>query len=711
MDIAEIGFKADTSDLATANKQLEKLSDTADAAGKSAESFGRDIDKSTKSVDKSGKSIKQLSTDTDGLKNGLISLGQKAAGIFSAVFAVNEIASFTNGLMTAAVEIDRFARLTGTAAGEFQRYAAGARTVGIENDKLADIFKDMRDRVGDFLQTGAGPMADFFEQIAPKVGVTIDQFRELSGPQALQLFYDSLQKAGVSANEMIFYMEAMASDSSLLIPLLQDNGKQFKSLADEAERYGAILSDDVIQAGKELDANLKILDNAVQGLAIQIAGPLLKALANLTTEFIRATREGETFFGALERGLSGGATGNRSDIVKAAQDIERLSAEYGKLQAQINQYSSRGFDVPGELEFRAGKISAELNDARKNYDRLAAELTKPAPPLPEGVAPPGTKPPGTKPPGTKSPAAAKPIEEASAAALEYAAVMQQLIGQQLAAQASTQGLTDVQIMLRDIMASPVWEEMPEAWRVLIGDQVIATTQANELAEATARLNALLAATPTEQLAKTRDDMMFLADAFERGQISVEQYTEAVMRRLGTDIPASVETATDQMKLFAEQAGKNIHDALADFLFDPFSQGVDGMLQSFGTMLQKMAAQAAAQQIMQGIVGWGKENSGSGGWMGAIANIAGMLGSFEGGGYTGSGPRTGGLDGRGGYMAMIHPDESIIDHRRGNSGAPGGNMTTINVTVQGGGNAPDVRRSAAQGAREAMSIMSNAQRYQ
>lgn len=35
-------------------------------------------------------------------------------------------------------------------------------------------------------------------------------------------------------------------------------------------------------------------------------------------------------------------------------------------------------------------------------------------------------------------------------------------------------------------------------------------------------------------------------------------------------------------------------------------------------------------------------------------------SFEGGGYTGGGSRSGGLDGKGGYMAMVHPREQITD---------------------------------------------------
>jgi len=46
--------------------------------------------------------------------------------------------------------------------------------------------------------------------------------------------------------------------------------------------------------------------------------------------------------------------------------------------------------------------------------------------------------------------------------------------------------------------------------------------------------------------------------------------------------------------------------------------------------------------------------------------------FAGGGYTGNGPRSGGLDGQGGFMAMVHPQEQIIDlHRSAPRAATGG----------------------------------------
>lgn len=56
-------------------------------------------------------------------------------------------------------------------------------------------------------------------------------------------------------------------------------------------------------------------------------------------------------------------------------------------------------------------------------------------------------------------------------------------------------------------------------------------------------------------------------------------------------------------------------------------------------------------------------------------------SFEGGGYTGSGIRAGGVDGKGGFMALVHPNESIIDHEQKATGTYGGGSAVLNVTVE------------------------------
>lgn len=56
-------------------------------------------------------------------------------------------------------------------------------------------------------------------------------------------------------------------------------------------------------------------------------------------------------------------------------------------------------------------------------------------------------------------------------------------------------------------------------------------------------------------------------------------------------------------------------------------------------------------------------------------------SFEGGGHTGHGARVGGLDGKGGYLAMVHPRERVIDEARGEVRAGGWEAQPVVVNIQ------------------------------
>lgn len=58
--------------------------------------------------------------------------------------------------------------------------------------------------------------------------------------------------------------------------------------------------------------------------------------------------------------------------------------------------------------------------------------------------------------------------------------------------------------------------------------------------------------------------------------------------------------------------------------------------------------------------------------------------FDGGGFTGKGIRAGGMDGKGGFMAMVHPNETVIDHTKGQSmgAAPTVNFNISTVDAAG-----------------------------
>ena len=66
--------------------------------------------------------------------------------------------------------------------------------------------------------------------------------------------------------------------------------------------------------------------------------------------------------------------------------------------------------------------------------------------------------------------------------------------------------------------------------------------------------------------------------------------------------------------------------------------------------------------------------------GSTAQAAALTGSIkiptnEGGGFTGYGVRAGGIDGRGGFPAILHPNETVIDHTKGQ-----GMGATVNFNI-------------------------------
>ena len=281
--------------------------------------FTRAMDRAQRRVERfSAKSQKDLSRTTKAFN----SMGRAAraltpilAGLVS-VQAVRSSADF-------AVQIGRLSQVANASTTEFQKFAQAARTVGVEQDKVADILKDVNDRVGDFLATGGGPMKDFFENVAPLVGVTADQFRNLSGPQALQLYVDTLQKAGASQQDFTFYLEAMASDTTALLPLLKDQGRVMNQLGTEAERTGRIINEDAITAAVEYT-------NKAQALNDTLKVQLLETIYSLEDELIVlkqfVTDYGLPAFEALVQAASASA-GMINTVVEAIQKLKNMGAE------------------------------------------------------------------------------------------------------------------------------------------------------------------------------------------------------------------------------------------------------------------------------------------------------------------------------------------------------------------------------------------------
>lgn len=250
--------------------------------------FGADTASFEKGVDRVQREMTATQKKLSGLSDKFTSAGKKlSVGLTAPLVGLGAaLATSATRMADNVPELERMALTAGTSVAELQKLAHASRSVGIEQDKLGDIYKDTQDKVGDFIATGGGEMADFFTNIAPKVGLTAEQFQKLSGPDALQAYYNALQEAGVSQAEQIYYMESIADEASGLIPLLKDGGAGFRELGEGA----ATLTDEQVQKLKDYKRATAQMSSAFQSLTISLVDSgLLKGITDLISRVAEGT--------------------------------------------------------------------------------------------------------------------------------------------------------------------------------------------------------------------------------------------------------------------------------------------------------------------------------------------------------------------------------------------------------------------------------------
>lgn len=273
----EVHVGAKTSEL---ERGMENARDIVENASDNIERAGRNTDFR---IDVSG--VEQTFNNlSENISGQMLELGKRIVAGFVSTLAIDGLIELTKNTITTASEIQKMSELVGESVEDFQYFAKGAETAGLSLEQFGQMGKDALDRLGE-ARRGEGEMMDFFEKIAPKIGVTIDQFKELSGPEVIQAYYSGLEKANISHAEIITYMEQIVDDGSMLIPLLKDGGAGFKEWGDEAQNAGAIMSKDMVDNLGTVQESLNKLQLQFQGFQAVLINAITPAVTMIAKHF------------------------------------------------------------------------------------------------------------------------------------------------------------------------------------------------------------------------------------------------------------------------------------------------------------------------------------------------------------------------------------------------------------------------------------------
>lgn len=152
-----------------------------------------------------------------------------------------------------------------------------------------------------------------------------------------------------------------------------------------------------------------------------------------------------------------------------------------------------------------------------------------------------------------------------------------------------------------------------------------------------------------------------------------------LAKTATAATSQFTAATDEMSVFADEAARNLQDAFAQFFLN-FDQGLDGMLRGFVDTLRRMAAEAAASQILGMVFG---------GLAGSSNSFLAGLGKAFGGGRAAGGPVSAGTS----YLVGERGPEIFVPGSSGRIVPNGGGVSiSANYNVDARGATADLAQA-------------------
>lgn len=352
-------------DVRSAANVLKSYAADAKSAEDSTFNFGRSF----------GETADLLSQKSQAIIGGF-SLMQGA--VLGVVGAAVGMASAVSSLAQQGRELEQMSNKAGVTVERMQELAYATEQYNVSGDQLADMLKDVQDKLGDFSATGGGEFADWMTNIAPKVGLTIEKLQQMSGPDALIAMQDAMDKTNVSAAEQVFYLESIANDVSTLQPLLRNNGAELQRLTGHYRNLNVALSETDISQLKEMDQQLHDVGLKLQGSFAKAVLGASEQIDWLTDKVSYAVGYWGTLFDSWAdnpRTIDGMSRrlGNLREELKDLDDQIKETSEQkafggvGLIDAILGDTAGRSA-LP-ELQQRRAEIEAEIDRIEEAYGK------------------------------------------------------------------------------------------------------------------------------------------------------------------------------------------------------------------------------------------------------------------------------------------------------------------------------------------------------
>ncbi|WP_407280610.1 hypothetical protein U5817_10020 [Aromatoleum evansii] len=562
-----------------------------------------------------GKAAQIAQRNADKMAKAFAGVGTALAGL-GGVAVASQFAVWVKGAVDAADRLDELSERTGVAVETLNGLDYAMKLSGGSSEELEKGLQNLNKRLSE-VAAGDKSSTALFRSLG--IGAK-------SAEEALLQLADVFPRLS-KADQVRVGNDLLGKSYAALVPLLAQGRAGLQGMIEEGQRLNPITAEMAKQSA-EFNDNLDRLQTLANGAATQIGNGLIPQINELLRVTLEANREIGNLPSTLNAQINASmGVGDGANIRERIADVDRMIAKTDEWEKRFPggligmMVGVRGSSLRDLRDVLAAqeRIQAQAGISADNADRL------------DRLAQGGTRTQIKLPPigSTGTPKAAKALKaedvlgdflkDVEAAVKPAEDAIARFRDIQLDAATAGAELTKSERAFLEIANSPEWERMPESYRDLVRAEFDAANGAERLAKKQADLNDLL---ESPSLKRQRADMLLLAEAYEKGRFGLVG-SEAAMKKYGdtvNDVLGNVATKTDEatgvMDEFAKQAARNMQDAFADFLFDPFSKGIEGMLDGFARVVRRMIAEALAAELAQKLFGSLVSGGQGGGLLGA-----------------------------------------------------------------------------------------------
>ncbi len=326
-------------------------------------------------TEKADKSLFNLSDTAKAAGTGLL----KVATVVLAVSAAIDVMVLSSARNRK--ELELLSKQAKVSTEDFQALAFSTFQFGINAEQIADISKDIADKVGEFSAAGTGAFQDYADVIkltkeeAQQAAIA---FQGLSSQEILGKMVSEMEKAGATGDQMTFVLESMGNALSRLQPLFANNSKELKTLKD---RFKAVneelqITDSQAEKLKEVSTSYELMTAQLGNAATAISATLAPVMDDFFNDVISVVPQAtQTIIDFANSFLDAENISSISAVNKEIQSSQRRLLELNKQLLEIEEKRKRTAGRSDEFGIVLANTKELIADEKTRTGELNAQLT------------------------------------------------------------------------------------------------------------------------------------------------------------------------------------------------------------------------------------------------------------------------------------------------------------------------------------------------